>query len=218
LENLMPKSVIIPDYGVGNLYSVARAVEKAGGKPVISQSLEEVIGAERLILPGVGAFASCIGALRASGMVEPLLEFIRSGRPFLGICVGMQLLFDYSLEFGRHDGLGLIAGHVGPIPTSDAAGTRRVPHVGWSPLSLPEGLNGWEDTLFEGARPEATAMYFVHSYSCLPANTSVRIAEAEYNGFRICAALQRENISAIQCHPERSGPSGLRLFANFLAR
>jgi glutamine amidotransferase len=214
----MNRKVVIPEYGAGNIYSVARAVEKVGGTPVLSTSAQEIAEADRVVLPGVGAFASCIGALRESGLIEALLRYIDRERPFLGICVGMQLLFDYSEEFGRHDGLGVIAGPVLRIPSSDPSGTRRVPHIGWSPLALPAGRTDWDGTVFEGASPNETAMYFVHSYSCVPANPSVRLAEAEYEGLSICAAIERANVTAIQCHPERSGPSGLRVFENFLSR
>lgn len=214
----MNRKVVIPDYGVGNLFSIARAVEKIGGEPILVDSPQGIAGADRLILPGVGAYASCIDALRDKGFAEPVVEFVATGRPFLGICVGMQLLFDYSLEFGRHEGLGLIAGDVERIPENDSNGVRRVPHVGWSPLSLPAGRESWDGTLFDGAVPGLTAMYFVHSFNCLPSEPTISVAEAHYEGWPICASIERDNVAAIQCHPERSGPSGLRFFENFLAR
>lgn len=214
----MSGKVVIPDYGVGNLFSIARAIEKVGGEPILAVNPKAIVSADRLILPGVGAFASCINALQESGFAGPVVDFVATGRPFLGICVGMQLLFDYSLEFGRHDGLGLIPGHVDRILVRDDNGVRRVPHIGWSPLNLPVGRESWEGTLFEGAVTGRTAMYFVHSYNCLPYDPSIVVAEADYEGWSICASIERDNVAAIQCHPERSGPSGLRFFENFLAR
>lgn len=212
----MTQSVCIVDYGIGNLYSVARAIEKAGGEARLTADPEEIRAADRLLLPGVGAFSACASTLRSMDLVEPVLAFAASGRPFIGICVGMQLLFDYSLEFGRTEGLGLIPGHVAPIPPSDAAGERKVPHIGWSNLLLPEGRNGWEGTVLADTPPGARSAYFVHSYNCLPKDPAWRLADADYGGFRVCAAVQRDNITAFQCHPEKSGVVGLGILEHFL--
>jgi glutamine amidotransferase len=157
-----------------------------------------------------------MATLRAAGLAEPVIEFARTGRPFLGICVGMQLLFDYGLEYGRHDGLGLIAGHVAPIPASDEHGTRKVPHIGWSPLQMPAERNGWDGTLLEGAEPGVSSTYFVHSFNCVPDDPACRLAVADYTGFEVCAAVQLDNITAFQCHPEKSGPVGLAILERFL--
>ena len=214
----MSNRVIIADYGAGNVFSVARAIERVGGEPCLSADPKVIASAERLILPGVGAFQACMGALEEQDLVEPIMEYARSERPFLGICVGMQLMFHHSLEFGKTNGLGLVAGHVGPIPVDDGTHRRRVPHIGWSALTLPPGRENWNGTLLDGAEPGKTAMYFVHSYSCQPADADTRLAEADYEGWPICAAIQRDNMTATQCHPERSGQSGLRFFENFLKR
>ncbi|WP_343517849.1 imidazole glycerol phosphate synthase subunit HisH [Sphingomonas sp.] len=210
--------VHIVDYGIGNLYSVSRAIEKAGGEARLTSDAGEIARADRILLPGVGAYEPCISTLRQTGLADPVLEFAATGRPFLGICVGMQLLFDYSLEFGRHEGLGLIPGHVAAIPASDDAGTRKVPHIGWSPLLVPEGRNGWEDTLLDGAEPGVSSTYFVHSFNCVPDDPARRLAEADYAGFAVCAAVEKDNITAFQCHPEKSGPAGLRILENFLRK
>lgn len=212
----MTAVVHVVDYGVGNLFSVVRAIEKAGGEARLTDRPGEVANAERLLLPGVGAFGPCMQALRDSGLAEPTLEFARTGRPFLGICVGMQLLFDCGLEFGRHAGLGLIPGHVAPIPPSDARGTRKVPHIGWSPLLLPAARTGWEGSLLEGAEPGRNSAYFVHSFNCIPDDPARRLAEVDYLGHSICAAIEQDNITAFQCHPEKSGPVGLRILERFL--
>lgn len=207
--------VHIVDYGVGNLHSIVRALEASGGDPILTDSPDELSRADRLVLPGVGAFAPCARQLRDAGMVEPVKDFARSGKPFLGICVGMQLLFDESREFGSHPGLGLIPGVVDAISPADEAGVRKVPNIGWRPLLKPEGQH-WDGTLMDGLEAGVSSTYFVHSYNCHPADSADRLADAYYAGYRICAAVRRENISGFQCHPERSGPVGLRIMANFL--
>ncbi|WP_404712380.1 imidazole glycerol phosphate synthase subunit HisH [Sphingomonas sp. MMS24-J13] len=214
----MSRLVNIVDYGAGNLYSVAQAVAKVGGEARLARDPAEIMSAERLLLPGVGAFASCANGLRERGLFEPILAFAATGRPFLGICVGMQLLFDHSLEFGRHQGLGLISGHVAPIPPRDAAGVRKVPHIGWTPLSLPSTRDDWEGSVLKDARPGIDSAYFVHSFNCTPADPACRLADADYEGFAVCAAVEKDNIVAFQCHPEKSGMVGLRIIEHFLTR
>lgn len=211
----MTAIVHVVDYGIGNLYSVARAIERAGGEARLVSSPSEVRAADRLVLPGVGAFEPCIRTLTESGLSDDVRAFAASGRPFLGICVGMQLLFDYSLEFGRHDGLGLIAGHVAPIPSADDAGLRKVPHIGWSPLLQPAGRR-WEGTVLEEAAPGVSSAYFVHSFNCIPDEPNRRLANVDYAGYSVCAAVQQDNITAFQCHPEKSGAVGLTILSHFL--
>lgn len=211
----MTPIVHVVDYGIGNLYSVARAIERAGGEARLVSKASEIAAADRLLLPGVGAFEPCIRTLKGSGLSDAVKQFAATGRPFLGICVGMQLLFDYSLEFGRHEGLGLLAGHVAPIPPEDATGVRKVPHIGWSPLLRPAGLS-WDGTVLDGVEPGQSSAYFVHSFSCVPEEESRWLAEVDYAGYRICAAIQQDNITAFQCHPEKSGTAGLRILERFL--
>lgn len=213
----MSKRVHVVDYGAGNLYSVARAVEKVGGEARLSSDPREIASADRLLLPGVGAFASCAGALRENGLAGAVMTFAATGRPFLGICVGMQLLFDYSLEFGEHPGLGLIGGHVERIAASDANGSRKVPHIGWSELLLPAGRRDWSGTILEDASVGDVSAYFVHSYNCVPDDPATRLADADYDGFPITAAVARDNIVGCQFHPEKSAGAGLQLIERFLA-
>jgi imidazole glycerol-phosphate synthase subunit HisH len=209
--------VHIVDYGIGNLYSVARAIEKAGGSPKLTSDAREIAAADRILLPGVGAYEPCMATLVSTGLADPVREFAATGRPFLGICVGMQLLFDYGLEFGRHAGLGLIAGHVAEIPSEDAQGTRKVPHIGWSALRAPHGGHHWSGTVLEGATEGVTSAYFVHSFNCIPDDPSGRLAEVDYAGYRVTAAVKCDNITAFQCHPEKSGLAGIRILERFLA-
>lgn len=208
--------VHIVDYGVGNLHSIVRAVEATGGEAVLTGRPEDLVTADRVILPGVGAFEPCARQLAESGLEEAVIAFARSGKPFLGICVGMQLLFQESLEFGRHRGLGLLEGQVVPIPTEDGMGRRKVPNIGWRPLETASADGTWDGTLLEGLRPGVSSAYFVHSFNCAPTDVRDRLADVDYNGYRVCAAVRKDNISGFQCHPERSGPVGLAIMANFL--
>lgn len=212
----MTKTVHVVDYGAGNLFSVARAVEHVGGDAKMVTSPDEILSADRLILPGVGAFEPCIQNLRNAGLVEPIIEFARSGRPFLGICVGMQMLFDYSHEFGLHQGLGLIGGHVREIPNNDVNGSRKVPHIGWAALDLPQSCNSWDESILQDLLPGHSSAYFVHSYSCVPSEQRHWLAKVDYAGYDICAAVQSDNVLGFQCHPEKSAAAGLTILRNFL--
>ncbi len=211
----MSNTVTVVDFGIGNLFSVARAIERTGSNVRLTNDPREVETAERLLLPGVGAYGPCMAMLKAAQMAEPVIAFAGTGRPLLGICVGMQLLFDYGLEFGQHEGLGLIAGHVDRIPTQDARGERKVPHIGWSTMTLPPARTDWNDTLLGDATPGLSSAYFVHSFSAVPFDPADRLADVDHNGFAVCAAVQRDNITGFQCHPEKSGTVGLKVLARF---
>ncbi|MBI3506465.1 MAG: imidazole glycerol phosphate synthase subunit HisH [Proteobacteria bacterium] len=210
--------VTIVDYGVGNLLSAARALGAVGGDVELATDPARVAAAERLVLPGVGAFGNCMAELRRQSLVEPVLAFARTGRPMLGICVGMQILMEYGEEFGRHEGLGLVAGHVARLSDhTPEGGALKLPHIGWNELLLPRARNGWEHTICAGL-PESPATYFVHSFSVRPTDDAARLAEAEYGGQRLVAALSAGAISGTQFHPEKSGPVGLAILSNFLAK
>lgn len=212
----MAVNVTLADYGVGNLLSVRRALEAIGGKVEQTSDPAVVAKAERLVVPGVGAFGACIETLAARGLLEPVREFARSGHPFLGICVGMQMLLDESEEFGIHGGLGVIPGKVARIPATREDGTaHKIPHIGWAPLlPSPEAPN-WSSTLLADV-PPGSAAYFVHSYTAWPTNEADRIADAEYGGRRIAALIGRPPLYGCQFHPEKSGPLGLAMLRRFL--
>lgn len=213
----MIRQVSVVDYGIGNLFSVGRALEKVGARVEVTGDPDKVANAEMLLLPGVGAFEPCISRLRDSQLAEPVLRFVATGRPFLGICVGMQLLFDYSNEFGHHKGLGLIAGGVEQIPTIDSMGQRRkIPHIGWSELLMPPMRSTWQKTLLANIEPGLSSAYFVHSFSGVPSAETDRLANVDYQGYPICAAVQKDNITGFQCHPEKSGKVGLKILESFL--
>lgn len=199
----MAEAVIV-DYGAGNLRSVARAVRRAGAAPAIRSDPAAVEGARALILPGVGAAADTMANLRRAGLVEPLREYLAADRPFLGVCMGMQALFDVSEEGGRHECLGVLPGRIVRFP-----GGLTVPHMGWNTLRMRR-----PHPALEGVGDGAYA-YFVHSYYPLPADPETVVAETEH-GVAFPSIVARGELIATQFHPEKSGAAGLRLYANFL--
>jgi len=211
----MNKRATIIDYGSGNLLSVKRSVEYCGAVAKLSADPFEIEDAERLVLPGVGAFADGVQGLRDRGLVEPILRFAASGRPLLGICLGMQMLASFSDEFGRHEGLGLIPGGVKAIPRTDVDGRPlRVPHIGWSALHRSIKAS-WDDTPL-ATTMEGTYVYLVHSYAVIPDAAQDRLTECVYGGHRICTAIGRGRVWGFQFHPEKSGPAGLEILGQFL--
>ncbi|WP_439544146.1 imidazole glycerol phosphate synthase subunit HisH [Hyphomicrobium sp.] len=213
----MSRNVIVVDYGIGNVFSVCNALRKIGCEPELTGDLTRVRLADRVILPGVGAFARAMDALERRGLTYALQDFVATGRPFLGICIGMQLLMDRSSEFGDTLGLGLIPGSVERISARGPFGQqRRVPHVGWAVIEPSGGSSDqrWRKTALEGANDY---VYFVHSYHCQPADPSHRIAHVDYDGVEVTAAIRRDNITGLQFHPERSGRAGHRILEQFIA-
>ncbi len=208
--------VAVVDYGSGNLRSAAKALERAAGEAGIAATVavtpdpDVVRRAGRIVLPGVGAFADCRRGLSAiAGMDEALEEaVIGAGRPFLGICVGMQLMATSGLEHGRHAGLGWIPGEVAAIAPADPR--LKVPHMGWNELLVDAPAHPVLAGLEDGAH-----LYFVHGYSFRPSDPAALLAEVDYGG-RLSAAVGRDNLVGTQFHPEKSQAPGLRLLANFL--
>ncbi|MBI3554725.1 MAG: imidazole glycerol phosphate synthase subunit HisH [Deltaproteobacteria bacterium] len=212
----MTTKVTVIDYGIGNVFSVRGALEHCGAEVSISSDPAEVARADRLVLPGVGAFENGMVALRERGLVDAILRHTATDRPFLGICLGMQMLLDASEEFGKHAGLGLIPGAVAGIPNTTAEGLpHKIPHIGWNKLEYPVGRSGWDHTILAGIEPGAT-VYFVHSFTPVPAEDRLRLADCRYNGRLISAAVQRGSVFGCQFHPEKSGSVGLRIILNFL--
>lgn len=197
----------IVDYGMGNLRSVQKAFEKLGAEAAICANPAELAGAEKLVLPGVGAFRDAIHELRRTELDRPVRDHIASGRPFLGICLGLQLLFDVSEEDGQWEGLGVLAGRV--VRFKDQADLK-IPHMGWNTLDMTSG-----NRLFAGI-PSGSSVYFVHSYYVVPGDESVIAARTEH-GTRFTAAVARDNLFATQFHPEKSQSVGLKMLANFAA-
>lgn len=197
----------IVDYGMGNLRSVQKAFEKLGHAAEICDQPTQLTDADKLVLPGVGAFRDAIHELRRKEMVSPILDHLASGQPFLGICLGLQLLFDVSYEDGEWPGLGIVPGKV--VRFQDQPGLK-IPHMGWNQLQITG-----EPALLAN-NPRDAHFYFVHSYHVVPTDRSVVIAESEH-GERFVAAIGRGNLWATQFHPEKSQKHGLQLLANFAA-
>lgn len=207
--------VVIVDYGVGNLLSVHRAVEECGAEVITSSEPDVIARADRVILPGVGAFAIGMQALESLGLAEVIKEIAAGGIPLLGICLGMQLLLDESEEHGLTKGLGIIPGRVVPVPSLSHDGLPlKIPHVGWNSLIVPEG-SAWNKMILKNTTP-GDSVYFVHSFMAKPEDPKTRIAECLYGGNRISAAIGDGNVVGCQFHPEKSGEVGLRILGVFL--
>jgi len=202
--------IAIIDYGMGNLRSVQKGFEKIGAEAVVTADPQVVLQADKVVLPGVGAFSDCMRNLEQAGFVEPILRVIAEGRPFLGICVGMQLLFTDSVEFGLYQGLNVIPGHVLRFPDDMRVECERlkVPQMGWNQLCFKR-----RPPAFEGIADGAN-VYFVHSYYVQPDNDDVIATTTDY-GIEFCSSVWKDNIVATQFHPEKSQDVGLRILKNF---
>ena len=212
----MHPTVTIVDYGRSNLLSVQRALEYCGAAVEYASTPEQVSAAGALVLPGVGAFADGMNLLRESGLARAVCTRARQGVPLLGICLGMQFLFDSSSEGGLTPGLGLLPGTVEAIPGHTTQGQPlRVPHIGWAPLYPAQQRESFLGSTLE-AIPTKSQVYFVHGYRAMPARQADRLADTLYGGHRICAAVQRGNITGVQFHPEKSGEVGLVILRTFL--
>ncbi len=199
--------IAIVDYGVGNLFSLSRSLAYVGADVCVTGDREKIKRAEKIILPGVGAFGDAIKKLRAACLDEVLVSEAKKGKPILGICLGMQLLFDKSFEYGEHTGLGLIKGEIRPI--ADKIGKNlKVPHIGWNSLEFTEKKSELFKYIHDG-----DFVYFVHSYYAADCEESV-IANAEY-GAKLTAAVQNGNVYGCQFHPEKSGKTGLAILRAF---
>lgn len=207
--------VTVVDYGIGNLFSVKRALEHCGANVRMSSKAADIVNASRLLLPGVGAFADGMQGLLDRGLIEPLTQFAATGRPLLGICLGMQMLATASEEFGEHRGLGLIPGRVKPVPTHTIEGRpHKIPHIGWSEI-FPASGDGWKGTMLEDTAA-GTPVYLVHSFHHVPENPAHLLADCDYGGHRVTAAVRSGAILGAQFHPEKSGSEGLKMMTAFL--
>ena len=213
MSSMSEPHVAIVDYGMGNMFSVRRACEQVGLPAVITSSGGDLVSAAGVIVPGVGAFGRAMDALRARGFVEGLREAASSGKPVLGICLGMQLLMSESHEFGRHQGLGILEGQVVRLQESSGGGlTLKVPQVGWNRLFRP-APGSWEGSCLKGLA-DGEFMYFVHSFYVKPVETRLVLSTTRYGPIEFCSTLQDRNVMGCQFHPERSGPAGLRIYQN----
>jgi len=195
--------ISIIDYGAGNVHSVAKALEFLGAKPLITNNVEEIQKADALILPGQGACAPAMKSIDQSGLTDVITRVINEGKPFLGICVGLQVLFDTSQE-GEIQCFGIVPGRIKLLPPG-----LKIPHMGWNKVHIQSKHPIFDDV------PQDSYFYFVHSYYPDPLDPNITAATTEY-GFEFCCVIARDNLVATQFHPEKSGVWGLKLYENFL--
>lgn len=196
--------IALVDYGMGNLKSVSKGLEAVGGKVCVTHDFRQILKADKVVLPGVGAFQRCMENLSARDLIEPLYEVLEKGRIFLGICLGLQLLFEESEEFGSSEGLGFLRGRVRRFEST----TLKIPHMGWNQI-----IKHGDPLLFRGV-PDGTSFYFVHSYYVEP-KTELVATSTEY-GSLFCSSIEKDNLFACQFHPEKSQGSGLKVLENFV--
>lgn len=208
----MSKSIVVLDYGLGNVRSVGNALRLVGATPTVTRDLAQLEGCDGLVIPGVGAFPQAMANLCEMNLIEPVRAYMRTGRPVLGICLGMQILFDEGTEFERTEGLGLIPGIVDRIPIAPADG--RLPHIAWSMLDLRAG----SQQMFAGLSAEQLRFYFVHSFAATAVPPEFVAATVSYLGREIVAAVCRDNVCGTQFHPEKSSIGGLQVLRNFISR
>ena len=197
--------IAIIDYGMGNLFSVEKAFVKLGADVVVTSDAESIAKADKVVLPGVGAFGDCMRNLEASGLIPIIMETVASGKPFLGICLGLQVMFEGSEEAPSTKGLGIFKGHVKKIVASEL----KIPHMGWNSLKLAE-----RSPLLDNL-PENPYVYFVHSFHAVPSEENIVTAFVEYGG-KVTAAVGKNNVQAMQFHPEKSSSVGLKILENFV--
>ncbi len=220
-------TVAIIDYGLGNLFSIQKACEQVGLAAIITADRQEIMKAACLILPGVGAFGDAMQALKRFDLIQPIQDFVQSEKPVLGICLGLQLLFSASTEFGDHRGLDIIQGEVLRLPNDGHPQTPlKVPQVGWNRIYVSENNRAatdaagcpdfWHHTLLDGIENGAF-MYFVHSYYVKPQEQAQMLTHTVYGETHFCSGAKKDNIYGFQFHPERSGPVGLQVYKNLFA-
>lgn len=207
--------VTVLDYGVGNLLSVKRGLEHFGAEVKITSEYRDIQKADRLVFPGVGAFPNAMQTLEKLGLIDPIKVFVKTGKPFMAICLGMQLLMEESDEFQITKGLGMLKGKVTKLPSKNIQNVRhKVPHIGWSKIKPGKNLSNWNSTLLADNSPNDYA-YFVHSYHVIPLEPATILATTDFNGIDVVAAVKSENITAFQFHPEKSSNVGLKILNRF---
>lgn len=205
------------DYGSGNIYSLVKAFERVGGQVNLISSPDQISNADKFVLPGVGAFGSVMQKLESTGFKEALTCLVEQKRPLLGICVGMQVLFDVSYEFGEQEGLGIIRGKVEQLPAFDVSGvSNRIPHIGWSEVfhEVDEKICNSGNGLFKLIN-DRESFYFVHSFSAKPSEENISVTYTIFEGHSITAAVRKDMVFGTQFHPEKSGVAGLQLLENY---
>ena len=205
--------VAIIDYGLGNLFSIKQACENVGLKPFITANEKTISKSDAIILPGVGAFGHAMNCLRDNYLIEPLLEFAKSGKPFMGVCLGMQLLFSKSEEFGLNNGLNIINGSIRKFPNSFKGHNIKSPQIQWNRIKK-NNSNDWSNSPLKNIKND-TFMYFVHSFYCEPTNKSNILAYTNHMGFEYASAVIKDNIIGFQFHPEKSSLQGIQIYSSW---
>ena len=205
--------VAIIDYGLGNLFSIKQACENAGLKPFITADEKTISKSDAIILPGVGAFGHAMNCLRDNNLIEPLLEFAKSGKSFMGVCLGMQLLFSKSEEFGLNNGLNLINGSIRKFPNSFKGDKIKSPQIQWNRIKNNNSID-WSNSPLKNIKND-TFMYFVHSFYCEPTNKSNILAYTNHMGFEYVSAVIKDNIIGFQFHPEKSSLQGIQIYSSW---
>lgn len=207
--------IVIIDYGHGNLKSIQRGFEKIGKKTILSSDPSIISEANRLVLPGVGSFGSGMRHLEKLGIVDAVYDFVEKGKPLLGICLGMQMLFDNGTEHGKHQGLGLIPGVVDKISKrTETEKNRKIPHIGWSALTTLGCESDWVNSCLRNIS-QGDYVYFVHSYMAMLEQNEYLLSQCNDEGLLIPAAVKKDNITGLQFHPEKSGVIGLKILRDF---
>jgi len=213
----MAAEVHVIDYDAGNLLSVRRALEQCGATVIQTSDAARILKAQLAVLPGVGAYSNAMVALESLGLVDVIRELAQRGVPLLGICLGMQLLFDESDEFGLTRGLGIIPGRVVRVPDQTIIGkSLKIPHIGWNELLPLITGDGWRSTILSDIRA-GDSTYFSHSFMAVPESQEHRIADCDYGGVRIPAVIRYRQVTGCQFHPEKSGEVGLKILRRFCA-
>lgn len=206
-------TIVIIDYGLGNLFSLSNALRRFVARVVISNDPVVISSADKIILPGVGAFAEGMKGLREKKLVDIVRTFATSGKPILGVCLGAQLLLDEGYEYGKHEGLGVIPGAVREF-SSEVILRHKIPHIGWNSITTDCMVN-WAGTILSGTN-DMSNVYFVHSYIMIPKNRDHILATAQYGGVDFCAVVRNGNVYGTQFHLEKSGEVGLEIIRNFV--
>jgi glutamine amidotransferase len=218
MSKVSTRHVAVVDYEMGNLFSVLQTCRAASLDAFTTQSVAEVATADMVILPGVGGFPQAMASLRQRGLDVALRQYAASGRPIVGVCLGQQLLMDYSDEFARTEGLGLIAGNVVKLPVEQDHNGRalKIPHMGWVPIRPSEQGQSWSKTPLDGV--DVGASMYLHSYQAVPSDPADILAVSPFGHTTFCASVHRGNVYGFQFHPERSDQAGLHIYKNFAAQ
>lgn len=211
----MNKKIIVINYGMSNTLSICRALEYCGARVELTDSKEKIERADHLVLPGVGAFHEGMKGLEKRGLINSINKYLTTQRPFLGICLGMQMLLNKSNEFTVSPGIGYFDGQVDILPTKQKnGGINKLPHISWNRIDVPEDIS-WGDSILQGIRP-GSYFYFVHSYYCQPNKKEHVFAVTPFYDYRFSSVIKNGNVFGVQFHPEKSGKTGLKVLENFI--